>query len=52
MSLAEFLYTVVLKPAPLRFLANATLKRCIPGVLKVQGAKIRSNPKDRSSPGR
>jgi FkbM family methyltransferase len=46
MSLAEFLYTVVLKPAPLRFVANATLKRCIPKVLNVQGAKIRSNPDD------
>ncbi len=46
MSLAEFLYTVVLKPAPLRFVANATLKRCIPSILNVQGAKIRSNPKD------
>jgi FkbM family methyltransferase len=46
MSLTEFIYTVLLKPRPLRRLANALLCRMIPPKLTVRGATVIPNPAD------
>jgi FkbM family methyltransferase len=46
MSLSEVLYTVVLKPAPLRAMTNACLKFLIRNQTTVHGAKICLNPGD------
>ena len=46
MSVAEFLYTVILRPKPLKAMANAVIRRCIPERLTVHGAVIILNPKD------
>ncbi len=46
MSLPEFLYTVILKPAPLRALANAALRAIIPASVSLHGAKVCLNPRD------
>jgi FkbM family methyltransferase len=46
MSLSEFTYTVLLKPRPLRRLANAVLKALLPRTTKVNGATIFLNPSD------
>lgn len=46
MSIAEFTYTVLLKPAPLRCVANAIIRAIIPKTLVVRGAKISLNPRD------
>jgi FkbM family methyltransferase len=46
MSLAEFIYTEVLKPAPLRKLTNAILLRIIPEKVKVEPATLYLNPND------
>ncbi len=46
MSLSEFIYTVLLKPKPLRRVANAFLKALLPKATKVNGATIFLNPSD------
>lgn len=46
MSPSEFLYTVLLRPRPLRKLANATLRAILPKVARIHGAKIALNPRD------
>jgi FkbM family methyltransferase len=46
MSLPEFVYTVLLKPRPLRVLANAILCRLIPPRIGVRGATVIPNPSD------
>ena len=46
MTVPEFIYTVVLRPAPLRSLANACLKAVIPAKLQRHGATIVLNPGD------
>ena len=46
MSLAEFIYTEVLKPRPLRKLTNAILLRIIPEKIKVDPAILYLNPND------
>jgi FkbM family methyltransferase len=46
MNLAEFVYTVVLRPKPLKAMANAAICRCIPARLKRNGAVIVLNRKD------
>lgn len=46
MSVAEFTYTVLLKPKPLRTLANAFLRSLIPPMLNVGDARIALNPRD------
>ncbi|HXV08001.1 MAG TPA: FkbM family methyltransferase [Burkholderiales bacterium] len=46
MSLAEFVYTVLLKPPLLRRAANATLRALIPEAVRVGEALIWLNPKD------
>src|ERR1019366_5482962 len=46
MTLLEFVYTVILKPAPLRKVANAIIRRIIPRSLKLHGATIVLNPND------
>ena len=46
MALAEFIYTEVLKPRPLRKLTNAILLRIIPKKVKVEPATLYLNPND------
>jgi FkbM family methyltransferase len=46
MSLAELVYTVVLRPRPLRVLTNALLLRVIPRVVKVGPATLHLDPED------
>jgi len=46
MSISEFAYTVLLKPRPLRRLANAGLKALLPRTTRVNGATIFLNPSD------
>jgi FkbM family methyltransferase len=46
MSISEFTYTVLLKPKPLRRLANAVLKALLPSTTRVNGATIFLNPSD------
>lgn len=46
MSLAQFIYTEVLKPRPLRVLTNAILLRIIPRVTRVGPATIHLDPED------
>jgi len=46
MSLSEFVYTVLLRPKPLRALANAFLRKILPGQVTVNRAKIVLNPDD------
>ncbi len=46
MSLAEFIYTEVLKPRPLRKLTNAILLRIIPERIDVKPATLYLNPDD------
>ncbi len=46
MSFTEFLYTVILKPAPLRAVANAVLRAIIPASVTLDGARICLNPND------
>ncbi|MBE2205369.1 MAG: FkbM family methyltransferase [Chthoniobacterales bacterium] len=45
-NLPEFVYTVLLRPTPLRRLANACLRRLVPPVLDRGGAKVVLNPLD------
>lgn len=44
--LAEFVYTVILKPRPLRVAANSILKLILPETVNVEGAKLFINPED------
>ncbi|NOY97805.1 MAG: FkbM family methyltransferase [Chloroflexi bacterium] len=46
MSFAEFVYTEVLKPRPLRALTNAVLLRIIPEKLSIGSATLYLNPND------
>lgn len=46
MSIAEFTYTVLLRPKPVRKLANFILKSLLPRTLRVNGATIFLNPSD------
>ncbi|MEW6028689.1 MAG: FkbM family methyltransferase [Chloroflexota bacterium] len=46
MSLAQFIYTEVLKPRPLRVLTNAILLRIIPRVTRVGPARVYLDPED------
>jgi len=46
MSVTEFLYTVILKPAPLRAVANAALRAIIPESVSLHGAKVCLNRND------
>ena len=46
MALAEFIYTEVLKPRPLRKLTNAILLKIIPEKVKVDPATLYLNPND------
>jgi FkbM family methyltransferase len=45
-SVAEFVYTRVLRPKPLKAMANAMICRCIPARLKRNGAVLVLNQKD------
>lgn len=46
MELAEFIYTVLLKPPPLRRAANTTIKMLLPETVKVGNAMLYVNPND------
>jgi FkbM family methyltransferase len=46
MKLAEFVYTVMLRPRPLRIAANALLRTMLPSTRRVNGALIYLNPDD------
>ena len=46
MSLAEFVYTVLLKPRPLRRAANAAIRAMLPQRVRVGGATVWLNPDD------
>ena len=46
MSVAEFLYTTVLAPKPLKAMANAVIRQCIPSRLERHGAVVVLNAKD------
>ena len=46
MTLPEFAYTVLLKPRPLRAVANAALRALTPAVVERYGACIHLNPND------
>ena len=46
MKLAEFIYTVILKPRPLRVAANALLRTMLPSARRVNGALVYLNPDD------
>ena len=46
MTIAEFIYTIILKPKPLRLLANAGIRSVVPAVLDRHGARIALNPLD------
>ena len=52
MSLADFIYTEVLKPKPLKALANAILLRIIPETIQVGPATLHLDLTTRSSPAR
>jgi hypothetical protein len=40
MNAAEFVYTIVLRPKPLKAVANTVIRWCIPARLKRNGAVI------------
>jgi FkbM family methyltransferase len=46
MTVAEFVYTVVLRPKPLKAMANAVIRWCIPARIERHGATIVLNQKD------
>ncbi len=46
MTIAEFVYTVLLRPRPLRRAANATLRALLPKSIRVGGATVWLNPDD------
>lgn len=45
-SIAEFTYTVVLKPRPLRWMTNAVIPFCLPKQLAIDGVQVVLNPND------
>jgi FkbM family methyltransferase len=45
-SVAEFVYTVVLKPAPLRSFANSIIRALIPKTLNIENIRLALNPND------
>ncbi len=46
MNLAEFIYTVLLKPAPLKKSVNFVIRALLPKTIRVHDAKIHINPAD------
>lgn len=46
MSVANFVYTRVLAPKPLKSMANAVIRQCIPHRLERRGAVVVLNPRD------
>lgn len=46
MTITEFIYTILLRPRPLRLMANRTLRAIVPPILHRHGAKISLNPRD------
>lgn len=46
MSVAEFVYTVLLKPRPLRRAANAAIRALLPERVRLGGASVWLNPQD------
>jgi len=46
MTVAEFIYTVLLKPPPLRRAANAAIRAVLPACVRVSGARVWLNPED------
>src|SRR5262249_6528663 len=46
LNLSEFIYTVILRPKPLKALANAMIRRLIPSQVQVHGATVVLNPND------
>jgi len=46
MNLPEFIYTVILRPKPLKALANAAIRHLIPPQLRVNGSTVVLNPND------
>ena len=46
MTIAEFVYTVLLKPPPLRRAANAAIRALLPASVRVEGATVWLNPED------
>ncbi len=46
MNIPEFIYTVLLKPAPLRAAANAVIRALLPAQLQYHGLRLALNPKD------
>lgn len=46
MNAAEFIYTVLLKPKPLRWMADGILRSIIPGEVVYDGVRIVLNPND------
>lgn len=43
---AQWIYTVLLKPAPLRAIAHAIVRRFIPNEIEVEGVRVALNPRD------
>jgi FkbM family methyltransferase len=46
MNVSTFIYTVILRPRPLKGLANAIIRSIVPAYLKVGGAVVALNPAD------
>jgi len=46
LGIAEFVYTILLKPAPLRVLANTVIRAIVPSRVQRNGATVVLNPKD------
>ena len=46
MSLTEFIYTVLLRPRPLKLTVNALIRLLVPETIKLRGATIFINPQD------
>ena len=46
MGIAEFVYTILLKPAPLRTLANTVIRAIVPSRVRRNGATVILNPAD------
>lgn len=46
MTIAEFVYTVLLRPRPLRLAANAAIRALLPERVRVGGASVWLNPND------
>lgn len=46
MNIPEFIYTVLLKPTPLRAVANAVIRALLPAQLNYRGLRLALNPHD------